>query len=73
MSGCASRRSTIGYGPVGAFIFDRYPHATRIAQDGPEPMLKRSRALVAKDPRQRIFVRGRFVTSDGGGAWPSWS
>jgi hypothetical protein len=51
MSGWVSGGATIGYGPVSAFIFDRYPHATRIAQD--EPMLKRSRALVAKDPRQR--------------------
>ena len=37
-----------GYGPVSAFILDRYPHATCIAQDGSEPMLKRARELMAR-------------------------
>lgn len=37
-----------GYGPVSTFILDRYPHATCIAQDGSEPMLKRARTLLAR-------------------------
>jgi tRNA (cmo5U34)-methyltransferase len=36
-----------GYGPVSAFILDRYPHATCVAQDGSEPMLRRARQLVS--------------------------
>src|SRR5262245_18722291 len=36
-----------GYGPVSKFILDRYPHATCIAQDGSEPMLRRARDLMA--------------------------
>lgn len=35
-----------GYGPVSAFILERYPHATCVAQDGSEPMLRRARRLV---------------------------
>src|SRR5262249_4501085 len=35
-----------GYGPVSAFILDRYPHATGIAQDGSAPMLTRARRLI---------------------------
>lgn len=35
-----------GYGPVCAFILDRYPHATCVAQDGSDPMLRRARQLV---------------------------
>jgi len=35
-----------GYGPVSAFILDRYPHATCIAQDGSAPMLKRAEQLI---------------------------
>lgn len=37
-----------GYGPVSAFILDRYPHATCIAQDGSEPMLNRAQTLVSR-------------------------
>lgn len=37
-----------GYGPVSAFILDRYPQATCIAQDGSEPMVNRARTLVAR-------------------------
>ena len=37
-----------GYGPVSAFILERYPRATCIAQDGSAPMLARAQALVAK-------------------------
>jgi len=36
-----------GYGPVSAYILDRFPNATCIAQDGSEPMLKRARNLLA--------------------------
>jgi tRNA (cmo5U34)-methyltransferase len=36
-----------GYGPLTAFILERYPHATCIAQDGSEPMLQRARHLLA--------------------------
>lgn len=36
-----------GYGPVSQFIFDRYPNAICIAQDGSEPMLSRARHLMA--------------------------
>ena len=35
-----------GYGPVSAYILDRFPNATCIAQDGSEPMLKRARDLL---------------------------
>ena len=37
-----------GYGPVSAFILDRYPNATCIGQDGSAPMLNRARTLLAK-------------------------
>jgi SAM-dependent methyltransferase len=37
-----------GYGPVSAFILDRYPHATCVAQDGSAPMLRRARQLVTR-------------------------
>jgi tRNA (cmo5U34)-methyltransferase len=37
-----------GYGPVSAFILERYPRATCVAQDGSEPMLHRARNLIAK-------------------------
>ena len=36
-----------GYGPVSKCILDRYSHATCIAQDGSEPMLRHARALMA--------------------------
>jgi SAM-dependent methyltransferase len=36
-----------GYGPVSKYILDRYPKATCIAQDGSEPMLNRSRVIMA--------------------------
>ena len=37
-----------GYGPVSAFILDRYPNATCIGQDGSAPMLDRARKLMAR-------------------------
>src|SRR6266852_5307743 len=37
-----------GYGPVSAFILDRYPNATCIGQDGSAPMLDRARTLMAR-------------------------
>ena len=37
-----------GYGPVSAFILDRYPNATCIGQDGSKPMLDRALKLMAK-------------------------
>jgi tRNA (cmo5U34)-methyltransferase len=37
-----------GYGPVSAFVLDRYPRATCIAQDGSVPMLDRAQTLVAR-------------------------
>jgi tRNA (cmo5U34)-methyltransferase len=37
-----------GYGPVSAFILDRYARATCVAQDGSEPMLNRARTLIAR-------------------------
>lgn len=37
-----------GYGPVSAFILDRYPRATCVLQDGSEPMLHRARGLISK-------------------------
>jgi tRNA (cmo5U34)-methyltransferase len=36
-----------GYGPLSAFILERYPNATCLAQDGSEPMLNRARHLMA--------------------------
>src|SRR5207244_6056087 len=37
-----------GYGPVSAFILERYPRATCIAQDGSAPMLERAQSLIAR-------------------------
>jgi SAM-dependent methyltransferase len=37
-----------GYGPLAAFILDRYPNATCVGQDGSEPMLDRARTLLAR-------------------------
>jgi tRNA (cmo5U34)-methyltransferase len=37
-----------GYGPVSAFILDRYPNATCVGQDGSAPMLDRARSLMGK-------------------------
>ena len=37
-----------GYGPVSAFILDRYPNATCVGQDGSAPMLDRARTLMAR-------------------------
>jgi SAM-dependent methyltransferase len=36
-----------GYGPVSKFILDQCAHATCIAQDGSEPMLRRGRQIMA--------------------------
>ena len=36
-----------GYGPVSAFILDRYPNATCVGQDGSVPMLNCARKLMA--------------------------
>src|SRR5262249_45599000 len=53
-----------GYGPLSAFILERYPHATCIAQDGSEPMLHRARPLIAqygerfKTHRSDLFTAG---------------
>jgi SAM-dependent methyltransferase len=37
-----------GYGPVSAFILDRYPNARCVGQDGSAPMLDRARVLMAR-------------------------
>ena len=37
-----------GYGPVSAFILDRFANAVCIAQDGSEPMLQRAKRLMAR-------------------------
>jgi tRNA (cmo5U34)-methyltransferase len=36
-----------GYGPLSAFVLDRYPRATCVGQDASEPMLSRARKLMA--------------------------
>jgi len=54
-----------GYGPVSAFILERYPRATCIAQDGSEPMLNRARTLVAR-------YRNRFKTHHSDLFEPGW-
>lgn len=53
-----------GYGPVSAFILERFPHATCVAQDGSEPMLNRARALTAPfGERCRTHRSDLFSTS----------
>jgi SAM-dependent methyltransferase len=37
-----------GYGPVSAFILDRYPNSTCVGQDGSEPMIDHARRLMAR-------------------------
>ena len=53
-----------GYGPVSAFILDRYPHATCIGQDGSEPMLDRARVLMAKYGERFMPHRSDLFASD---------
>lgn len=53
-----------GYGPVSAFVLDRYPHATCVAQDGSAPMLRRARPLVTTyGDRIKLHQSDLFETS----------
>ena len=53
-----------GYGPVSAFILDRYPNATCIGQDGSKPMLDRARKLMAKYGERFKPLESDLFTTD---------
>jgi tRNA (cmo5U34)-methyltransferase len=54
-----------GYGPVSAFILDRFANAVCMAQDGSEPMLQRAQRLMAR-------YGARFATVQSDLFAPSW-
>ena len=53
-----------GYGPVSAFILDRYPNATCIGQDGSAPMLNRARTLMARYGERFTPLESDLFTKD---------
>jgi SAM-dependent methyltransferase len=54
-----------GYGPVSAFILERYPRAVCVGQDGSEPMLAQARTMLAG-------YGARFVTHRSDLFDPGW-
>lgn len=54
-----------GYGPVSAFILERFAHAVCVAQDGSEPMLQRAKRLMARYDRRFTAVQSDLFD-------PSW-
>jgi tRNA (cmo5U34)-methyltransferase len=53
-----------GYGPLSAFILERYPRATCVAQDGSAPMLARARRLVARYGERFTLHRSDLFAAD---------